>query len=58
MKESWDEVYNAVDTNEKYNLFFSKLSIHFNPCFPLKMRKLNISSKSNTWITQGIVRTF
>ncbi len=36
MKESWDEVYNAVDTNEKYNLFFSKLSIHFNACFPLK----------------------
>ncbi len=30
MKESWDAVYNAVDTNEKYNLFFSKLSIHFN----------------------------
>ncbi len=54
MKESWDEVYNAVDTNEKYNLFFSKLSIHFNACFPLKKRKLNISSKSNTWITQGI----
>ncbi len=54
MKESWDAPYNAVDTNEKYNLFFSKLWIRFNAWFPLKKRKLNISSKSNTWITQGI----
>ncbi len=54
VNESWDTVYNAVDTNEKYNLFLSKLSIHFNACFPLKKRKLNISSKCNTWITQEI----
>ncbi len=36
LKESWDEVYNAVDTSEKYNLFFSKLSIHLTRAFLLK----------------------
>ncbi len=36
MKELWDSVYNAVDTNEKYNLFFSKLSIHLTRAFLLK----------------------
>ncbi len=45
MKESWDEVYNAVDTNEKYNLFFSKLSIHLTRAFALKRGKLNFKPK-------------
>ncbi len=37
-------------------IYFSpSFPIHFNACFPLKKRKIKtFSSKSNTWITQGI----
>jgi len=52
LQESWDRVRNAVDTNDKFNLFFSKLSFHCNACFPLKKGNLNNSRKDNSWITQ------
>ncbi len=36
MKESWDEVYNAVDTNEKYNLFSPSFQFILTRAFLLK----------------------
>ena len=32
--ECWDDVYTAVNTNDKFNKFHAIVTLNFNQCFP------------------------
>ncbi len=53
-KESWDAIYNTIDTNDRYYFFSKRFHFILTLAFLVQKRKLNISRKSNSWITQGI----
>lgn len=53
MNESWKDVQNSMDLNNKTTAFSDTLNKHFNKAYPLK--KVKPSNKiNNSWITKSI----
>lgn len=54
-EENWLSIYNEPDVNEKFKLFLSIFSNHFNACFPITVCKINNTKKTNICNSPDIV---
>jgi len=50
--ESWDNIINHTDVNDRFNLFQNTFLIIFESCFPMQYVTKNFPN--NHWITPGI----
>ena len=54
-KETWLDVFNNADTQEAYNLFYSKFYEFYDNSIPLKVAKNDKYSRKIPWLTKGIL---
>ena len=52
-QSEWSDVLNCFDAQECYSLFFKKLSVMYNMCFPVK-EFTTCYKNQKPWLTDGI----
>lgn len=51
---SWSDVYNEIDSNNAFNVFYDTFCMFYNLCFPMIKTKINANAIGPNWITKGI----
>lgn len=51
---SWSDVFNEIEINKAFNVFYELFTLFYNMCFPIIKKKIVLKRKNNTWVTRGI----